>query len=137
MSKPTFTNPLTDEKEVRYPSGAVRKVRIGSRGRFAAAPLEERFWRRVKKTDGCWEWTGGLLSSGYGACFVGAYSTGAHRVSWELANGPIPDGLWVLHHCDNRPCVRPDHLFLGTVLDNNRDAIAKGRRRLLAAGRSK
>lgn len=51
----------------------------------------------------------------------------AHRLSWTIANGPIPDGVQVLHHCDNPPCVRPDHLFLGTIGDNIRDAAAKGR----------
>lgn len=91
---------------------------------------EERFWAKVDKTGECWVWTASKRTNGYGQ--IG--STGgrwrplqAHRVSWVLHFGPIPDGLWVLHRCDNRPCVRPDHLFLGTVTDNNRDMVAKGR----------
>lgn len=92
--------------------------------------LEERFWRFVLKTDGCWLWTGRLVRHGYGQISLGGRHpkrAAAHRASWEIANGPVPDGLWVLHHCDNPPCVRPDHLFLGTAKDNSRDRDIKGR----------
>lgn len=87
-----------------------------------------RFWAKVHKSDGCWEWTG-KRASGYGRFVTppGRRMWSAHRYSWTLANGPIPDGLFVLHHCDNKPCVRPEHLFLGTNADNMRDAWRKGR----------
>src|SRR6185503_1885498 len=75
-----------------------------------------------QKTE-CWNWTGHIHHTGYGMYRSG----GAHRFSYEMANGPIPDGLWVLHKCDNRKCVNPDHLFLGTVQDNVDDMHAKGR----------
>ena len=89
-------------------------------------PLETKFWKYVNKTDGCWLWTGKARREGYGA--VGWPKTiSAHRLSWGLHNGPIPAGLWVLHKCDVRLCVRPDHLFLGTNLDNMRDRIKKRR----------
>jgi hypothetical protein len=95
---------------------------------FASVPLVERFWARVQKTDTCWLWTGGPSASGYGQIAYGRNQPGAaHRVSWELHHGPIPDGLWVLHRCDVKLCVRPDHLFLGSALDNSRDMVRKGR----------
>ncbi len=89
---------------------------------------EERFWKRVTKADGCWEWTGNR-SHGYGLVCAGKKRVGAHRRSWEMANGPVPAGMWVLHKCDNPPCVRPDHLFLGHQKDNEADKVAKGRQR--------
>jgi len=90
------------------------------------------FWNKVNK-DGsipvhmphlgkCWEWTASLVQ-GYGSFGKGH----AHRFSWELHNGAIPVGLWVLHKCDNRSCVNPDHLFLGTCQDNVDDLWAKDR----------
>ena len=76
------------------------------------------FWSKVNKTDGCWLWTAGTLKTGYGRFSVRGHNQRAHRVSWQIANGPIPEGLWVLHKCDVRNCVRPDHLFLGDVAAN-------------------
>ena len=86
--------------------------------------IEERFWSKVEKTDTCWNWTGAKFNHGYGQFMERKL---AHRVAWELANGPIPDGLCVLHRCDQPLCVRTDHLFLGTRADNNRDRSRKGR----------
>lgn len=95
--------------------------------------LKRRFWSKVQKVSrGCWRWTSSVAGSGYGVFKLGGRRLSAHRVAWELANGPIPPGSgWhgtcVLHRCDNRICVRPSHLVLGTMTDNNRDAAAKGR----------
>lgn len=89
--------------------------------------VPSRFWSKVLKSDGCWEWQAGRLSSGYGMFWRGDRSYGAHRVAFELAYGPISDGLFVCHHCDNPACVRPDHLFLGTQKDNRIDCVRKGR----------
>lgn len=90
-------------------------------------PAEDRFWSKVEKTDTCWEWTAATMH-GYGVFGVGdnRYQR-AHRFSWEMHFGPIENGLWVLHKCDNPLCVRPDHLFLGTHQDNMNDAQRKGR----------
>src|SRR3989304_7134143 len=87
----------------------------------------EDFWKHVDKSSDCWIWKG-CTAQGYG--FPRLHGNGhvrAHRLAWELTYGLIPQGKWVLHHCDNPPCVRPDHLFLGTVQDNMRDAALKGR----------
>lgn len=92
-------------------------------------PPDVRFWKHVRKTESCWIWTGGTIT-GYGQFHpTDTRVMKAHRFSWELHYGPIPAGLWVLHRCDTPPCVRPDHLFLGTHADNMADARAKGRLR--------
>lgn len=91
-------------------------------------PLWRRFWPNVTVTPGCWIWVGATHSGGYGTLSMGAGAPAyAHRLSFALFKGPIPAGLWVLHRCDNPPCVNPDHLFLGTIRDNNADRHSKGR----------
>ena len=96
---------------------------------LSVASFDGRFWGKVAKRDGeeCWEWQGSRKGGGYGSIGIKGGTVAAHRASWVLTNGAIPDNLWVLHKCDNPPCVRPDHLFLGTRLDNVRDMCAKGR----------
>lgn len=91
---------------------------------------DENFWPMVDKSGDCWIWTGGRQTNGYGRVSYQGRRVPTHRLSWVLANGPIPDGLCVLHNCptgDNPLCCNPDHLFLGTKVDNMRDMAAKGR----------
>lgn len=88
------------------------------------------FWNKVKvaEENQCWEWQAGCFSSGYGMLAVNRYPQKAHRVSWILSFGFIPKGKHVLHICDNRRCVNPNHLYLGTHQDNMRDMDERGRR---------
>jgi HNH endonuclease len=89
--------------------------------------LEKRFYFSVYKTRNCWFWIGAATSLQYGVIKLPHGRTvTAHAASWIIHNGPIPEGIFVLHHCDTRQCVRPDHLFLGTQKDNQQDAAAKG-----------
>lgn len=93
---------------------------------------EERFIRRGvtdNEGSGCLLWQGHLDRDGYGHINIDGEMIRAHRYAWIMTNGDVPQGLFVCHRCDNPTCVNIEHLFLGTALDNNRDAIAKGRRR--------
>lgn len=93
--------------------------------------LEDRFWWRVDKSDDCWIWTGYTHPQrGYGQIGIGRRDEGlieTHRLSYELANGPIPEGMMVLHSCDVRACVNPDHLRVGTHRENMDDMVSRGR----------
>ena len=102
---------------------------------FEKGTLEERFWRKVRKTDGCWIWTAATNNKGYGV-FETPFGRLAHRFSWYLAQGTQPKH-YVLHHCDNSLCVRPDHLYDGTQTDNMHDLLRRGRIAGRVHGRSR
>jgi hypothetical protein len=100
----------------RYPGNQHRR----------STPPETRFWDRVKRGVGCWEWQGYRPSDHYGKIYVNGQTHRVHRYSYMLHYGAIPPGLAVGHRCDNKGCVRPDHLYLTTLGDNVRDAVRTG-----------
>jgi hypothetical protein len=118
----------------------IRKIRKGqarfcSKACFAVArivPIEDRFWKYVDQSsqpDACWLWTGSVDENGYGHVGVDGHTVRSHRISWELAHGPVPDKMHVLHNCptgDDPACVNPAHLWLGTHTENMRDRSTKG-----------
>lgn len=144
---------FTCDKEFKvYPSDAKRGGRRNCSKSCYSKDMKQRewpsFWRTALKEEklirikelyennvirnevGCWEWKS-VPSKQYGSIFYGKYkSLGAHQASWMIHHGDIPEGMWVLHHCDSRRCSRPDHLFLGTPKDNAHDMQNKGRKYL-------
>lgn len=82
---------------------------------------------KLPSDDGCWEWKGARNGSGYGTIYINRKRQFAHRAMWQAVKGPIGAGQVICHSCDNPACVRPDHLFAGSLADNNRDRHAKGR----------
>lgn len=128
--QPTSLARQTD-RHLGYIKGQPVRFILGHCGHRPVAP---RFWARIEKAedpDGCWLWTGTLHHGGYGLIRVDGRQESAHRVAWEMENGPIPDGMMICHRCDVKRCVRNDgehsHLFLGTAADNMHDMARKGR----------
>lgn len=111
---------------------ALAQLCLASNESASAARTRERFWRLVRKTESCWVWTGSTFGFGHGQFHVGRIRgrlivARAHRLAWQLLRGEIPAGMQVNHHCDVPACVNPDHLYLGTQLDNMRDAARRHR----------
>lgn len=109
------------------------RIRIPSKNKIETRLISKEFFlemRVVEPGTDCWIWQGSkLYRENYGRIFINGRYQRAHRIAYEIWNGPIPDGFLVCHHCDNPPCINPEHLFVGTDLDNVLDASRKGRLR--------
>lgn len=136
---PFWVKPYEDEggtrKHVKIYCGRVCMQAVRP---FTPEKAEAAFWAKVEKTDRCWLWKGAKRWDGYGRLNVRKKAFTAHRYSYELVHGPVPEGFGVLHSCDTPACVNPAHLSVGTHTENMRDAVAKGRKaRGESTGRNK
>lgn len=120
----------------RWPSLVGRFCSIKCTNLSKLQPIAARFWSKVRKTRTCWWWLAGTTARGYGKFWIDGRTVHAHRVAWELVNGPMDPGLVARHKCDNPLCVRPDHVVPGTNLDNTRDMVERGRMPLGEAHKS-
>lgn len=105
-------------------------MKFTGNNQYSGKSMQERFWEKVDicGEDECWEWLAYRDRKGYGKFRTGqTYMPTAHRISWMLCRGDIPEGILVCHTCDNRGCMNPSHLFLGTNTDNLQDMVRKGR----------
>lgn len=123
MSRRTYARHREEYLAVR----AARRAAMVESDILQDKSFQKRFYKKVLKSDGCWEWQASLNHGGYGQIGFNGGVLYAHRAAWILANGPIPDGLYVCHKCDNRKCCNPEHMFLGTFEDNMNDKVQKGR----------
>lgn len=104
-------------------------------GKRPRIPIEERFWGKVDTSGDCWLWNGAITGHGYGTFWNGLKNVPAHRFALEISIGRrLSTSEWACHRCDNPPCVRAEHLFIGSSNDNVQDMIAKGRQRHPAMG---
>lgn len=124
ISKAKIGRP-SPRRGIRLSKETCQKI-SNSLNKYHAKTLKQRFWSKAKKGPTCWLWQGNK-NNGYGVFYFKGKPISAHRFSYELANGPIPTGLRVIHQCNEKSCINPAHLFLGTQGDNLRDAISKGR----------
>ncbi|MGO4763838.1 HNH endonuclease signature motif containing protein [Cupriavidus campinensis] len=122
---------MQEQKRATPPKGSILATESAPKTRVSGknpVPASARIRALVIVKNGCWEWVGSKDRKGYGRMWVrGRGNTPAHRASYEIHKGPIPDGFCVLHACDNPQCVNPDHLSLGSLADNNADMRRKGR----------
>lgn len=136
MSKPTYICEVCGVSFSKWWSRPGRLIRFCSNAcrHESLKNTNDSFWAKVDKSSGCWTWTGHADRDGYGRIMVDGRLVRTHRLSYEIAYGRIPDGMFVCHTCDNPRCVRPDHLWLGTHQDNVTDMVNKGRQPRRPAG---